>query len=124
MSKENSDRPEQSRCVEELMNSRLGANGLAAVICDNTQIKEHCIIIVNKTYKGFVCLCLICAGDNIVKTSFLVSLGLETVLKDAFGEKFIQKLNSRHRSNNVAFHLVTHIGHLFQAIFMVCSESE
>ena len=52
MSKENSDWPEQSRCVEELMNLRLGANSLAAVICDNTQIKEHCIIIVNKLTKG------------------------------------------------------------------------
>ena len=52
MSKENSNWPEQSRCVEELMNWRLDTNSLVAVIYDNIQIKEYCIIIVNKLMKG------------------------------------------------------------------------
>ena len=37
MSKENSDWPEESICVEELMNSKVGANCLIAVISNRLE---------------------------------------------------------------------------------------
>ena len=37
MSKENSDWPEESICVEELTNSKVGANCLTTVICNRLE---------------------------------------------------------------------------------------
>ena len=63
-------------------------------------------------------------NNNTTEQALLKYFGLGSRLDQHLGEELIQKLGSGHWSNDVTFHLLTHVHHLFLLIFMVCSEPE
>jgi hypothetical protein len=94
--------------VDKLTNSRLVANGAAALTCSIQLLSENGDHI-EKTHKWFICFYFRCARDNIIKTSLPKNFGFASGLKQGLGEELIHKVSSRHGANDVAPHLFAHV---------------